>query len=165
MKKLLKSWDKSQNNEMFIHLSLNYDLLWEYIPKSRLNFHHFFSLTGRNDLPNTLTWLNPCCFVLIPVCVGLGPSSSRRPQLQLPADPPAGLQEPAVSDPRLLRGKTMTLWCNGARLPECICDYRLQVFNGCHGNWFVSFSCHASIVIQTFKIPFISFVATMLKII
>lgn len=45
------------------------------------------------------------CFVS--VRLGLGQSSRSCPQLQLHADPPAGVQEPAVFDPRLLCGKIM----------------------------------------------------------
>lgn len=46
--------------------------------------------------------------VFAPVRLGLGQSSCSGPQLQLHADPPPGVQEPAVAHPRLLHGENNT---------------------------------------------------------
>lgn len=56
-------------------------------------------------------WLWMClliCLFSLPVCSGLGQGSSSRPQLQLHADPPAGVQKPAVAHPRLVCGEIPT---------------------------------------------------------
>lgn len=42
-----------------------------------------------------------------PVCSGVGQGSSSRPELQLHADPAAGVQKPAVAHPRLIRGEIL----------------------------------------------------------
>lgn len=54
------------------------------------------------------------------VRIGLGQSPCCRPQLQLPADSAACVSEPAVSCPRLLRGKT-----NPKGLAKGSCNYCL----------------------------------------
>lgn len=48
------------------------------------------------------------CLFSLPVGSGLGQGSSSRPQLQLHADPAAGVQKPAVAHPRLVCGEIPT---------------------------------------------------------